>query len=306
VRNLRGASILIIAVENLGLAQQPPTHRGMGHGGTSLFVAQMRGSKVVPGNPSSATATGAFMVDPTKKSVTYDLTFHGLENGPPQSIALRNFGEGENGSVLYTLCGSTGSACPTSTSGNLTGTWDGQGRPALDTNLLGEFASARTYVEIVGGNGRPEIRGQLEANGAMVPVKNFVAHLAGTASRGVGTAVLSEVHYADGRVGVFYEVSVAGISGAPRSASLTPVSSTDAQGQLKFNSNMILPGLQAIRTRIPATGGTLTGQYETRRSQKGAIFATNFVSSVTPGIAITVSTSRFPGGEISGIFKAVE
>jgi hypothetical protein len=71
-------------------------------------------------------------------------------------------------------------ACPGLASANVSDTWDGQGRPPLDPQLLGEMASARVYVEVVGGDGKAELRSQLEPNGAMGPVKSFVARLATT------------------------------------------------------------------------------------------------------------------------------
>jgi hypothetical protein len=305
-------AILTIFFAGLSTAAfaQPHTQENMGHGhgGPTLFLAQVVSAKVVPSRDSSATATGAFLVDPAKRTVTYEITFHGLEYGPAKSIALYNFGVGGNGALFHTICGSADRPCPNTASANLIGTWDQQDPTDLDGKLLGEFASARVYVEIVGGDGKAEIRGQLEPNGAMVPVRNFVAHLGpapGADARAGGTAVLSEVHFADGRVSVFYQVTVAGTSGMPRSAALVGVPAIKGAAPLKFLSRNTLPKLRLLPSRASATGGTMTGQYEVNRKQSDAIFATKLLSVGRGEIGIAVSTSRFPDGELYGIFKPV-
>lgn len=310
--NIRLPAILTIvfACLNAVALSQPRTEENMGHGhgGTTLFLAQAEAAKVVPPRPSSATATGAFLVDPAKRTVSYDLTFHGLEYGPAKSIALYNSGAGGNGAVIHTICGSADRSCPNLASANLTGTWDGQGPPELDGELLGELASARVYVEIVGGDGKGEIRGQLEPNGAMVSVRNFVAHLAptpGADTQAAGTAVLSEVHFVDGRVSVFYQVTVAGTSGTPRGAALVGVPAATGPSPLKFLSRNALPKLRLVPSRASATGGTMTGQYEVNRKQRDALFATKLLSAGSRDIVIAVSTSRFPDGELYGVFKPV-
>jgi hypothetical protein len=303
-------TIFFVGLSAVAFAQpQPQENMGHGHARTILFLAQMDSAKVVPARTSSATATGAFLVDPAKRIVSYELTFHGLEYGPPKSIALHNFGAGGNGAVIYTICGSADRPCPNLVSANLTGTWDGQGRPELDSNLLGELASARVYVEIVGGDGKAEIRGQLEPNGAMVPVSNFVAHLAptpGADAQAAGTAVLSEVHFADGRVSVFYQVTVAGTSGTPRGAALVGVPAAGGPTPLKFLSRNTLPKPRLAPSRSPATGGTMTGQYEVNRKQSDALLATKLLAAGSREIAIAVSTNRFPDGELYGVFKPVQ
>jgi hypothetical protein len=279
----------------------------MSHGGAVLFLARATADKVVPPGASSASATGAFVVDPAKRTVSYDLTFHGLEFGPPESIELRNFGMGGNGALILALCGGGGPSCPSLPSASLTGTWDGQGGATLDNQLLGEFASARVYLQIVGGDGKAEIRGQLEPNGAMVPVSNFVAHLEpapGTQGRGTGTAVLSEVHFADERVAVFYEVTVAGTSGEPSSAVLVGVTDTTA-APMEFSAQNALPRLRRLPSRTAATGGTLTGEFETRRDQVEVPLATRMLAEGNREVGIAVSTEGFPEGELFGVFKPV-
>lgn len=314
MKKLGRSAVLTIAAASLSVLASaqptPPSKTGHGHGrATTLFLAQLDGAKVVPPGASSATATGAFIVDPGKRTIDYDITFHGLENGPPKSIALHNFGAGANGALIVTICGGAGRPCPALASANLTGEWDGQGRPELDGNLLGELASGRVYVEIAGGDGKPEIRGQLEPNGAMVPVKNFVAHLTpapGADARAAGTAVLSEVHYPDGRVEVFYQVTVAGASGTPKGAALVGSPAAGRAAPLKIAPRNTLPKPKLAPSRAPATGGTLTGQYQANRTQRSALLATSLLAAGSRDISIAVSTNRFPDGELHGVFKQVQ
>jgi len=301
-------AMVFAALSAVAFAQgHPQDTMVMDHGRTTLFLAQLTGAKVVPARTSSATATGAFLIDPAERTVRYELTFHGLENGPVKSIALHNFGAGGNGALVLTLCGSDGRPCPNAASANLTGTWDEHARGKLDGKLLGELASARVYVEIVGGDGKPEIRGQLEPNGAMLPVRNFVAHLEpapGSDTRGTGTAVLSEVHFADGRVSVFYQVTVAGTSGAPTNAALVGVPEAAAPSPPKFLRQNALPDLKLLPSRAPGTGGTMTGQYEVKATQSDALYATKLLAG-SREIGILVTTNRFPEGELFGLFKPV-
>jgi hypothetical protein len=299
---------ILFAALTVALAQdRPPAPMAMSHGGATLFLAQARAAKVVPPSASSATATGAFLVDPARGSVAYEITFHGLENGPPRSIALHNFGAGANGAVIYRICGDD-RPCPDLASATLTGTWEsGRGSATLDGKLLGEIASARVYLEIVGGNGKGEVRGQLEPNGAMVPVRNFVAHLApapNSGSRGTGTAVLSETHFADGRVSVLYEITVAGTSGTPKGAELVRIPAAADRSRLRFLSRNALPRLRLLPSHAAATGGTMTGEFEVDRQRRNALTVTGLQADNTE-TGILVSTSRFPEGELFGVFKPV-
>jgi CHRD domain len=301
---LASGVLVIIAAAHIVRAQP------MRHGGPVLFVAAATGNQVVPPNTSSASATGAFLVDATERRVTYELTYHGLENGPPQRIELHNFGAGGNGPRVYTLCGDDGAACPKAVSGNITGSWDQTSKNAtqLDTKMLGEFASARIYIEVVGGNERAEIRAQLEPNGAMIPVRNFVAHLASTrGGNGTGTAVLSEAQFADGRVSVMYHVTVAETQGTPDGVALVGVSGAvgAAAQPPRFPRSTALPSLKVLSSKTPARGGTLTGQYEARQERTDAVLATKLLSAGNRDVGITVRTSRFPEGELFGVFKPV-
>jgi hypothetical protein len=305
-----------LASFGMGASSQPlmPESRAEegphGRVGTTLFVVRAKSAQLVPPGRSSATATGAFVVDPTKLYIDYDLTYHGLEKGPPKSIALYNFDKGSNGALVHLLCGSGTTPCPNQPSGNMQGRWDGHGPVVLDPKLLGELASARVYLEIVGGNSQPEIRGQLEPNGAMLPSKNYVAHLA-PASRsdahGVGTAVMSEVYYPDGRVAVFYEVTVAGTKGSPQKAALVtmPPPTDERARPPTFKPENALPRARLAPSRQPKSGGTISGDYETRREQRDAVTASRMLRETNTEVGISVATSAFPQGELYGMFRRI-
>ena len=305
--NGRLLAMLSMTLAAVAVSARQPAHR---HGGPVLFVVEAAAGNVRPASTSTGTATGAFTVDPARKVVAYELTYHGLVNGPPRSIALHNFGAGANGERVLPICGPNASqTCPAAPSGTLTGTWDAdaKGAATLDPKLLGEFASGRVYLEIVGGAGAAEIRGQLEPNSAMVPVKNYVAHLASTrGGNGTGTAVLSETHFADGRVAVFYRLTVAGTEGTPRAASLTGVPPGAAgKGPSAFSSANALPQSRSLSAPTATAGGTLTGSYQSSAQRSSGPLPTRMADAAKGEVGITVSTSRFPGGELYGTFKPV-
>jgi hypothetical protein len=298
---------MIVVAGAPGGSEQLPPHR---HGGPTLFVVQAAANKLQPSGSSSASATGGFVLDPQKFTLSYDLTYHGLENGGPRSIALHNFGEGGNGPRIRTICGEGGSPCPSAPSATVTGLLEGggQGTP-IDSKLLVEFATGRMYVEVVGGDGRPEIRGQLEPNNAMVPVRNFVANLTAVAKgSGTGTAVLSEIHFADGRVGVFYRVTVAGTSGAPQAVSLSGVPDTDrpAAQPTAALAPRALPQPRVLPSKAATPGGTLTGEYQVRPNSTDAPLATRMLAANAKDVSIAVRTTRFPNGELQGVFRPVQ
>lgn len=265
----------------------------------TLFLAQLDGKQVVGKSSSLATGTGAFVLDPRRHTLAYHLTYQGLEAGAPQSIALYNFGAGQNGKAIQMLCGAGAQRCPSSPSATLDGALASDGR-ALDNALIGEFDSGRVYVEIVGGDGRPEIRGQLGFNGAMVRVANYTAHLApvrGSNSRGSGTAIVSETFLPGGKVSVVYVLTVAGTSSVPVKAALVRNAPAAAA---RVAPEMVLPRPVLRASRDRATGGTLTGTYDVNSAARNALFASRFVADGKGSIGLVVTTARSPGGELSG------
>ncbi len=87
---------------------------------TTLLVAQLDARQVVGGGKSSATGTGTFLLDPSARTLNYDLTYQGLESGGAKSIALRNFGKGGEGEVIKTICSSDAEHCPSGAGATLT------------------------------------------------------------------------------------------------------------------------------------------------------------------------------------------
>src|SRR5262245_28728444 len=252
-------------------------HQGMKMSMNTLFVAQLDARQVVGGSTSTATGTGAFLLDRTQRTLGYNLTYEGLASGGAQSIAVHNFGQGKNGEVVKVLCGADARPCPDGPSATISGRLEQRdGRP-LDNKLLGEFASERTYVEIVGKDGKPEIRGQLSPNSAMVRVTNYTVNLMpaeGTDSKGTGTAVVSETHLPDGKVQVADRATVAGTSGAPTNAAL--VNGPTPQERM-FTTRSALPKM--LRSSSDKkSGGSLTGVFEVNRNAPTALSVTGLIA----------------------------
>jgi hypothetical protein len=307
MRRIAACNILLALAIFIGateLAGAQNTHMGMAMARTTLLVAQLDARQVVGGGKSSATGTGTFLLDPSARTLNYNLTYQGLESGGAKSIALRNFGKGGVGEVIKTICSSDAEHCPSGAGATLTGALDSGGRP-LENSLIGEFDSGRVYVEIVGADGKPEIRGQLGPNTAMVMVMSFVAHLApieGSDSKGAGTAIVSETYLPGGKTSVFYAATVADTSGAPTSVALAggPAPTREA-----LATRLALPKLQLSRSRNREAGGSLSGVYEVNSAIPNPLLATHLMSANNGQSGIVVTTSRFPQGELYGALVPV-
>ena len=285
----------------------PAQQSGHGHGRTLLLLARADGGEVAPeGVRSAASATAAVLIDRREGRLSYDLTYHGMASGGPSQIALYNSGPGRNGPTVAILCGGGDERrCPQLPAARLSG---GLADLRLPPRLLSEFASGRIYLQIDDANGRPEIRGQVEPNGAMVPVRNYIAQLAprpGGAATGEGTAVLSEAFLPGGRVAVEYSVTVAGTSGTPEAVSLSGVSQPGDIAAARFLRTRRLPvDREEFGTRARG-GGSFSGRYVAdSQGEKARLTFTQLVSTGTPAVA--VRTSRFPAGELVGVFRPVE
>lgn len=278
---------------------------GMAMPANTLLVAQLDSKQVVGGSSSPATGTGAFLLDPVQHTLAYSLTYQGLQAGGPKSITLSNFGKGKNGDVLKILCGGDAAPCPSSNSATISGRFERSEGQVLDNHLIGEFDSQRVYIEIIGGNGEREIRGQLAPNGAMVPVANYIAHLIpakGSDSKGNGTAILSEIFLPGGKVSVFYAATVAGTAGPPVKAGLVFRQEPNAP---LFTPRMALPNLQLLSSRDDTAGGSLQGLYEVNSAEPDAPFVKRLLSSGKGEVGIVITTKRFPDGELFGILVPV-
>src|SRR5689334_6607760 len=103
----------------LAAAQPRDDHMTMHHGGTAMFVVQASAAKVVPASNSTATATGAFLINRERGSFSYEVTYQDLRSGRPQLIGLYNFGAGGNGALIHVICGDGAQQCPDAAFGNL-------------------------------------------------------------------------------------------------------------------------------------------------------------------------------------------
>jgi CHRD domain-containing protein len=284
-------------------ATQPPHGGRMHSGGPVLFLGRADGGQVVPHQASGATATAAIIIDRVAQELSYDVTYQGLERGPPSRIALYNFGIGGNGAVVTVLCGPGAEACPPRPAARLAGMATGLRLPG---RLLVEFASGRVYLQIDGGDGRPEIRGQLDANDAMVGHREFVARLAPGPARGAageGTAILTETYLPGNRVAVEYSVTVAGTTGTPNAVALVGLAAPADVTAARFTrSGRLLNVRRAVRAR--AGGGSFNGSYISSGRDRSPVVNRLIAEARTP--AVVVRTSRFPNGELAGVFVPVE
>jgi CHRD domain-containing protein len=279
---------------------------GMAMATNTLFVAQLDAKQVVGGSASRATGTGAFVLDPEKRALQYSLTYQGLESGGAKSIALYNFDKGKNGEAVKVLCGQSGPPCPSGNSATITGNVErGDGR-ALDNNLIGEFDSGRVYVEIIGNDGRAEIRGQLGLNGAMVMVANYIVNLAplpGVDSKGNGTAIVSETYLPGGKTSVFYAATVAGTSGSPTNVT---IGGNPTPAERAVTPRAVLPQLKLNLSRDRETGGSLSGSYQVNTAAPDAVLASRLLRTSNGQSGLVVTTSRFPKGELYGALVPVK
>jgi hypothetical protein len=290
------AIAVLIGSSNFAAGQ----HAGMKTATNTLLVAQLDAKQVVGGSASSATGTGAFLLDRVQRTLAYNLTYEGLASGSAKSIALYNFGRGKNGDAAKVICGGDTKPCPKGPSATISGRFEqSEGRP-LDNKMLGEFGSERVYVEIVGSDGQAEIRGQLAPNSAMVMVSNYVVNLTpseGTASKGSGTAIISETHLPDGKVAVFYAATVAGTSGPPTNAALVNGPTPSAR---TFTVRKALPNMQLRSSRDKKAGGSLSGNYKVNHAVPTALLATRLTAAAAGETGVVVATRRFPKGELYG------
>jgi hypothetical protein len=308
MKTLANSILLLVTVALIGSAdfataqsKTPP----MPMPANTLLVAQLNAKEVVGGSSSRATGTGAFLLNPVQHSLAYSLTYEGLQGGGAKRIVLANFGKGKNGEVVKVLCGSGAEPCPSGNSATISGRFERAGERALDNHLIGEFDSQRIYVEIIGGNGEGEIRGQLAPNGAMVPVANYVAHLQpapGVDSKGTGTAIVSEIYFPGGKVSVFYAATVAGVSSPPVKAGL--VAGRPAKAPL-FNPRTALPKGKLLSSPEDVTGGSLEGLFDVDSADPQAVFVKRLLPRGNGQIGIVITTRRFPQGELFGVLVPV-
>jgi len=288
---------LLLGTSSSAWAQHVHGSGELGH--KTLLVAQLAGEQVATGSDSKATGTGAFQIDPVRRTFEFQLTYQGLEHGPPQSIALYNFGRGKVGEPVYVLCVAPTNPCPRTTSDTIAKRVGRNEGPKIDNKLLGEFLSERVYVEIIGSDGTPEIRGQLEPNSNIALVRNYVAKLGprGGAGRGGGTAIVSETYLPEGKIAVDYVATVTGVTAAPTTAALGPATRPGRQ--------RLLPNTKIRLGRDRNNGGTMKGQYLVNAEAPDAMLP----SKPEPGESVAgfvISTVNAPDGAVQGTLVPVE
>jgi len=286
-----------------GLAPAQPSH----HGRSTLFLVRADARQAGSAAASGASATAAIIIDRHAGTVRYDLTYQGLTAGP-RRIALHNGDRGAEGPEIMTICGDGAAACPARASARLAGELDGR---RLEPRLLSEFASARIYLRAE-APGRA-IRGQVEPNGAMARVRNYVAPLAprpGTGGTGEGTAVLSETYLPNGRVDVEYSVTVAGTRGTPTRVTIGKTPRANLLESMLLRSLRLTTLNRPPRvTELPSPrrsgGGSLNGRYTVRSDRDKALFTLAPALTATQAPVVAVQTDRFPNGELVGVFQPV-
>jgi len=117
------AFVIIAALVSTTFAVAAARHHPGGPGGSSAgrqFFARLTSYQEVPSLNSMGQATLRLTV--TASQMSFDLTFSGL-SGPPSMAHVHVGQPGVSGGVSFFLCGGGSKpACPTSTSGEVTGT----------------------------------------------------------------------------------------------------------------------------------------------------------------------------------------
>jgi hypothetical protein len=138
--------------------------------------ATLRGLEEVPPIRTSATATLRASLDESTKKISFTLEYRNLAASP--SVAHIHFGPTKvNGGVVAFFCGGGSQpACPTATSGKITGTispenvvdLSAQGIPARDYDgLVYAIRTGNAYANIHNAKyPSGEARGQIEASGS--------------------------------------------------------------------------------------------------------------------------------------------
>ena len=88
MRHLTACGLLLAITAVTGdIAAAQDTGMGMAMPMNTLLVAQLDGEQVVGGRASRATGTGAFLLNSTQHSLSYDLSYQGLEAGAARRSA---------------------------------------------------------------------------------------------------------------------------------------------------------------------------------------------------------------------------
>lgn len=127
------------------------------------FSAALNGASVKPTATSSG-ATASATLTYTGTTITYSITYSGLTDSP-NSAHIHLGGPTQSGGVALNLCGAgTAPACPSTTSGTITGTADNTYvvAPATMTSVVSAMRGFGAYINIhTDAFGGGEIRGNI-------------------------------------------------------------------------------------------------------------------------------------------------
>lgn len=134
--------------------------------------ASLGGFAEVPAISTTGTGKLSLRIDPTNTTITYELTYSGLQGGNAAAAHLHLGQTGVAGGIIADLCGGSKPACPASASGTVSGTIvaanilgpaaQGIAGPADWTEVLRAIRGGVVYANVhTPGYPNGEIRGQL-------------------------------------------------------------------------------------------------------------------------------------------------
>lgn len=107
--------------------------------------ASLSGFAEVPSISTTGTGKLRLRIDPATSTITYELTYSGLQGGAVTGSHLYLGQSGVNGGIIANLCGGTEAACPATPAGILAGT-------IVPAEILGPAAqgiAAREFAEVL-------------------------------------------------------------------------------------------------------------------------------------------------------------
>ncbi|HCN36749.1 MAG TPA: hypothetical protein DIS94_03435 [Bacteroidetes bacterium] len=241
------------------------------------FTANLTGSQENPPVTTTASGTGAFTLT-NSNGLNFSITVNGLSG----AITGAHFHFGEvktNGPVVKDIT--------TFISGNtIKGSWKSTDTQPLNDSLIKALLTGKIYVNIhTAANPNGEIRGQVNLSAGT----SFIARLDGmqenpsvmTNAKGTANIILTSV----GSVGLVYNISVNGLSGAITGAHFH-------YGFIGQNG----PVVKDITMDI--SGNNITGVWRT--SGTGALVDSLILALFSNRLYLNIHTAANPNGEIRG------
>lgn len=241
------------------------------------FSANLSGSQEIPPVITTASGTGAFTLT-NSNGLNFSITVNGLSGAV--TGAHFHFGEVKtNGPVVKDIT--------TFISGNtIKGSWKSTDTQPLNDSLIKALLTGKIYVNIhTAANPNGEIRGQVNLSAGT----SFIARLDGmqenpsvmTSAKGTANIILTSV----GSVGLVYNISVNGLSGAITGAHFH-------YGFIGQNG----PVVKDITMDI--SGNNISGVWRT--SGTGALVDSLILALFSNRLYLNIHTAANPNGEIRG------